>query len=81
MESAVVMSQGKLITVEDLPPGIRAGSEEGLIRIPLGTSMEEAEKIIIRETVSAQKGNQSKAADILGIGRKTLHRKLTGEDE
>jgi len=81
IESAVVMSQGKLITVEDLPPGIRAGSEEGLIRIPLGTSMEEAEKIIIRETVSAQKGNQSKAADILGIGRKTLHRKLTGEEE
>jgi DNA-binding NtrC family response regulator len=81
IESAVVMSQGNLITVEDLPPGIRAGSEEGLIRIPLGTSMEEAEKIIIRETVSAQKGNQSKAADILGIGRKTLHRKLTGEEE
>jgi DNA-binding NtrC family response regulator len=81
MESAVVMSQGKLITVEDLPPGIRAGSDEGWIRIPLGTSMEEAEKIIIRETVSAQKGNQSKAADILGIGRKTLHRKLTGEEE
>jgi len=81
VESAVVMSQGKLITVEDLPPGIRAGSDEGWIRIPLGTSMEEAEKIIIRETVSAQKGNQSKAADILGIGRKTLHRKLTGEEE
>jgi len=81
VESAVVMSQGKLITVEDLPPGIRAGSDEGWIRIPLGTNMEEAEKIIIRETVSAQKGNQSKAADILGIGRKTLHRKLTGEEE
>jgi DNA-binding NtrC family response regulator len=81
VESAVVMSQGKLITVEDLPPGIKAGNDEGWIRIPLGTSMEEAEKIIIRETVSAQKGNQSKAADILGIGRKTLHRKLSGEDE
>jgi len=81
VESAVVMSQGKLITVEDLPPGIKAGSDEGWIRIPLGTNMEEAEKIIIRETVSAQKGNQSKAADILGIGRKTLHRKLTGEEE
>jgi DNA-binding NtrC family response regulator len=81
VESAVVMSQGKLITVEDLPPGIRAGSDEGWIRIPIGTSMEEAEKIIILETVSAQKGNQSKAAYILGIGRKTLHRKLSGEDE
>ena len=30
------------------------------------------------ETVSAQKGNKTKAAEILGIGRKTLHRKLPG---
>jgi DNA-binding NtrC family response regulator len=80
MESAVVMSGGSLITEEDLPPGIRDSSDEGWIRIPLGTSMEEAEKIIIRETVSAQKGNQSRAADILGIGRKTLHRKMPGWD-
>jgi transcriptional regulator with PAS, ATPase and Fis domain len=78
MESAVVMSRGNLITEEDLPPGLRAGSDEGWIRIPLGTSMEEAEKIIIRETVSAQKGNRSKASEILGIDRKTIHRKLPG---
>ena len=81
MESAVVMSRGALITEEDLPPGLRKGSDEGWIRIPLGTSMAEAEKIIIRETVSGQKGNKSKAADILGIGRKTLHRKLPGWTE
>ncbi|MCL2070315.1 MAG: sigma-54 dependent transcriptional regulator [Treponema sp.] len=81
MESAVVMSRGKLIGEEDLPPGIRAVNEEGWIRIALGTNMEEAEKIIIRETLSAHKGNQSKAAEILGIGRKTLHRKLSGSEE
>ena len=78
LESAVVMSRGNVITEEDLPPTLRMHSDEGWIRIPIGTSMEEAEKIIIRETVSAQKGNQSKAAEILGIGRKTLHRKLPG---
>jgi DNA-binding NtrC family response regulator len=81
MESAVVMSRGSLITEEDLPPTLRKNSDEGWIRIPIGTNMEEAEKIIIRETVSAYKGNQSKAADILGIGRKTLHRKFPGWDE
>jgi len=81
IESAVVMSRGNLITEEDLPPGIRAYRDEGWIRIPLGTTIEEAEKIIIRETVSAQKGNKSKAADILGIGRKTLHRKLPEWEE
>jgi DNA-binding NtrC family response regulator len=81
LESAVVMSRGSLITEEDLPPGLRRSTDEGWIRIPLGTSMEEAEKIIVRETVSAQKGNKSKAAEILGIGRKTLHRKLPGWED
>jgi len=80
MESAVVMASGNLITEEDLPPGLRNTSDEGWIRIPLGTTMEEAEKIIIRETVSSQKGNRSKAAEILEIGRKTLHRKFSGWD-
>jgi DNA-binding NtrC family response regulator len=42
----------------------------------MGSSLEEAEKIMIRDTISAQQGNKSKAAGILGIGRKTLHRKL-----
>ena len=78
MESAVVMCRGNIITEEDLPPGPRDTGKEGWIRIPIGTPMEEAEKIIIRETISAQKGNKTKAADILGIGRKTLHRKNTG---
>ena len=38
--------------------------------------MEEAEKKIIMETIAFAKGNKSKAAELLGIGRKTLHRKL-----
>jgi len=79
IESAVVMSRGSLITEEDLPPTIRPScGDDGWIRIPMGSTMEEAEAIIIRETVSAQKGNKTKAAEILGIGRKTIHRKLPG---
>jgi DNA-binding NtrC family response regulator len=42
----------------------------------MGISLEDAEKIIIMQNLSANKGNKSKTADILGIGRKTLHRKL-----
>ena len=38
--------------------------------------MEEAEKIIITENLAYFKGNKSKTADVLQIGRKTLHRKL-----
>ncbi|MDR1443834.1 MAG: sigma-54 dependent transcriptional regulator [Treponema sp.] len=78
IESAVVMTPGPFIGVEDLPPTLRQGSDEGWIRIPLGSTLEDAEKIIIRDTLSAQRGNKSKTADVLGIGRKTLHRKLAG---
>jgi DNA-binding NtrC family response regulator len=80
IESAVVMARRPLIDMEDLPPTLRQGNDEGWIRIPMGSSLEDAEKIVIRDTLSAQQGNKSKAADVLGIGRKTLHRKL-GEPE
>ena len=76
VESAVVMCQGSVIIEEDLPPALRAASEEDWIRIRLGTSLEEAEKLIVRNTLSFHKGNKSKTADTLAIGRKTLHRKL-----
>jgi DNA-binding NtrC family response regulator len=76
LESAVVMARGTTITSADLPPGIRDSKDEGFIRIPLGTSWDEAEKIIIQDTIASVKGNKSRAAEVLGIGRKTLHRKL-----
>jgi DNA-binding NtrC family response regulator len=76
LESAVVMAKGRLITVDDLPPTIHNSSEAGWIRVPMGIPLEEAEKIIIRDTLSAQRGNKSRTAEVLRIGRKTLHRKL-----
>jgi DNA-binding NtrC family response regulator len=76
IESAVVLAKGSILTTEDLPPTVGGSSEENTIRIPVGVTMDEAEKLIIRETLASVKGNKSKAAEILGIGRKTLHRKL-----
>ncbi|MCR5189148.1 MAG: sigma-54 dependent transcriptional regulator [Treponema sp.] len=76
IESAVVMCNGDEIKIEDLPSSIRAQSEEKTISIPIGITMEEAEKIIIQENLAANNNNKSKTADILGIGRKTLHRKI-----
>jgi DNA-binding NtrC family response regulator len=76
VESAVVMSQGAVITEEDLPPALRNASDENWIHVPMGSSLEAAEKIVVRDTISFLKGNKSKAAETLGIGRKTLHRKL-----
>ncbi|HNY22527.1 MAG TPA: sigma-54 dependent transcriptional regulator [Treponemataceae bacterium] len=76
MESAVVMTSGTVITLDDLPPTIRSGDEVPSIHIPVGVTMAEAEKQVIVQTLSANNGNKTKTAEALGIGRKTLHRKL-----
>ena len=76
VESAVVMCSGNEITLEDLPPTVRGAAESNVIQVPMGITMAEAEKIIIQQNLASNQGNKSKTADILGIGRKTLHRKL-----
>ncbi|MBP3772489.1 MAG: sigma-54-dependent Fis family transcriptional regulator [Treponema sp.] len=76
VESSVVMSNGDEITLEDLPPSVSRASGVESISVPVGITLDEAEKIIIQENLAANKGNKSRTADILGIGRKTLHRKL-----
>jgi len=76
VESAVVMCQSNIITAGDLPPVFRSAEDDGWINIKLGTSMAECEKIIIHDTLSHCKGNKSKTAETLEIGRKTLIRKL-----
>ena len=81
MESAVVMCRKKLITEEDLPPALQSGGDDGWVRVPVNSSLEEAEKLIIRAAITFHKGNKSKAAETLGIGRKTLHRKIGAPDE
>ncbi|MBP5452140.1 MAG: sigma-54-dependent Fis family transcriptional regulator [Treponema sp.] len=85
MEAAVVMCSGDEISVEDLPPTVSSGSSGENCVIPLGLSLDEAEKIIIQETLLANANNKTRTAEVLGIGRKTLQRKLAewgieGED-
>ncbi|MDE5614474.1 MAG: sigma 54-interacting transcriptional regulator, partial [Treponemataceae bacterium] len=76
VESAVVMASGPEIGPEDLPPTVSKASRAETIAVPVGITLEAAERIIIEENLVANKGNKSKTADVLGIGRKTLHRKL-----
>lgn len=85
MESAVVMCSGNEITLDDLPPQIAKKSGGENILIPIGIPMDDAERIIIEQNLAWNKNNKTKTAEILGIGRKTLQRKLSewglvGED-
>lgn len=80
VESAVVLCTGDEIKIEDLPASVREKGEEKSITIPIGMTLDEAEMVIIQENLAACNGNKSKCAEILGIGRKTLHRKLGVEE-
>jgi Nif-specific regulatory protein len=76
VESAVVLCEGSEIGAEQLalPLGRRAGrSDEAEFRIrPLA----DVEREHILRTIEAAAGNRSRAAEMLGIGRNTLLRKL-----
>ena len=76
IEGASVMCNDDEIRLEDLGAEIGMSSGESSISVPLGITLDEAEKIIIEQNLAANKGNKSKTAEILGIERKTLARKL-----
>ena len=76
VESAVVMCTKDQISFDDLPSTVRSGCDISAITIPAGITMNEAEKISITENLALNNGNKTKTAETLGIGRKTLHRKL-----
>ena len=46
------------------------------MRLGVGTTVEEAEKLLILKTLEATSNNKTRAAEILGISLKTLHNKL-----
>jgi transcriptional regulator with PAS, ATPase and Fis domain len=46
------------------------------LHIPIGTTVEEAEKGLILRTLEHTRNNKTRAAEILGISLKTLHNKL-----
>jgi len=73
MERAIILSSGETILFEDLPPYLQPSlsREESP-----SSSLEEVEKKLILDTLRAVKGNQTRAAELLGIHRNTLRRKL-----
>ena len=77
VERAVVLSSDDLIGKDDLPEDIASTKpSRRSIAIPLGTSLEEAERRMIEGTLELTGGNKRKAAQILGIAARTIYRKL-----
>ncbi|MBI5666276.1 MAG: sigma-54-dependent Fis family transcriptional regulator [Nitrospirae bacterium] len=75
IESAVVMSVGDFIDVDSLPPFMIIGQKDQ----PYGKSSRnlfDIEKKAILEALDKSKGNKAETARTLGIGLRTLYRKL-----
>jgi len=85
LERAVIVAGEGTITSHHLPHdfGVAAGNRPSLqvvepdaVRLPVGTTVDQAEKALIQLTLQHTKNNKTRAAEILGISLKTLFNKL-----
>ena len=91
IESMVVISLDGVLKVEDIPEHISSGRIWGLATVPpekgplalpmdpgglVGVSIEAMEKELIKNTLASVGGNREASARMLGIGERTLYRKL-----
>jgi DNA-binding NtrC family response regulator len=74
LESAAVMSESEAIDAPDLPLG--AGADGGGPELPPSLDIDELETWAIRKALVQTGGNVSRAAQVLGMSRDTLHTKL-----
>jgi DNA-binding NtrC family response regulator len=81
LERAAIASDRGVITRTHLPsdfghaPAVTGGGL-GALRFPVGTTVEDAERELILQTLAATSQNKTRAAELLGISLKTLHNKL-----
>ena len=73
IQHLVVMTEGDAIDVTDMPSHMRFSALRGM---GLNRSLAEVEAEYIRNVLASVKGNKTRAAEILGIDRKTLREKL-----
>ena len=75
----VVLCRTGEIGLENVPVNIRESSSPGITRDLLAAptcDLEKNEQILIERALNECGGNRSRAAEKLGISRRTLHRKL-----
>lgn len=76
IERAVTLSQRPLILPEDLPRRLQTEPTSPLLtyHLPSQIPLSELEKLYIKKVLEETGGNKKKAAEILGIDRRTLYR-------
>jgi transcriptional regulator with PAS, ATPase and Fis domain len=81
LEHAVVVCESGLVETRHLPPGFGQSvrpvvNDPDAVHLGVGTTIGEAEKLLILKTLQSTNNNKTRAAEILGISLKTLHNKL-----
>jgi two-component system response regulator HydG len=82
IESMVVMDSDGVLDVDDLTEDLQQaatiGKSDGHAGVDnlIGKSLEEIEKHYIAETLNLTSGNREEASRLLGIGERTLYRKI-----
>jgi DNA-binding NtrC family response regulator len=74
LESIVILSKKHEITLEDLPVHVKEGKAPLMFKDT--GNIQDAEKALIIDALRKTDNNKTKAAQIIGISRRTLHRKL-----
>ncbi|MEX2111970.1 MAG: sigma-54 dependent transcriptional regulator [Pirellulales bacterium] len=82
VESMVVVDYDGVLDVDDLPAELAAPSDAteegqaGNLASLVGKPLSEIERLFIAETLEQTGGNREAAAEMLGIGQRTLYRKI-----
>jgi DNA-binding NtrC family response regulator len=79
IERAVALARGARLTLDDLPDRVRSSGEAAAILARSSErrlTLRELEREYIIETLRKTGGHKSRAAEALGLDRKTLYRKL-----
>jgi DNA-binding NtrC family response regulator len=79
IERAAAMARGAALAPDDLPERLRSGGHATSVLSQARESqmtLRQLEQTYVAETLRRAGGNKSRAADMLGLDRKTLYRKL-----
>ena len=86
IERAVILCEEGYLEPRHLPPtfghrflradGGGANYSESGVHVEIGSTVDEAERMLILKTLESTSNNKTRAAEILGISLKTLHNKL-----